>query len=108
MSLAPYSDSIPQAASDKPPEPTTFWGRTVKHFNQVLDNTALVLFILLLAVASLQVISRYVLVAPLPWTEELARFLLVWVTFWGQRVSHGASYTSRWSFCPPSSRPTWA
>lgn len=52
-------------------------------FNNFLDNTALVLFILLLPVAALQVIARYVLVTPLPWTEELSRFLLVWVAFLG-------------------------
>ncbi|MBR8741810.1 TRAP transporter small permease [Nocardiopsis sp. MG754419] len=29
----------------------------------------------------LQVLTRYVFAAPLSWTEELARFLLVWLTF---------------------------
>lgn len=29
----------------------------------------------------LQVFYRYVLNAPLPWTEEVARFLMVWMTF---------------------------
>ncbi len=63
--------------SQRPPGLVASW------FNRILDDTALVLFILVLAVASLQVISRYVLVTPLPWTEEIARFLLVWVTFLG-------------------------
>lgn len=31
----------------------------------------------------LQVVTRYALAAPLPWTEETARFLLVWLTFLG-------------------------
>jgi TRAP-type C4-dicarboxylate transport system permease small subunit len=63
--------------SQRPPSQAASW------FNRILDDIALVLFILVLAVASLQVIARYVLVTPLPWTEEIARFLLVWVTFLG-------------------------
>lgn len=83
MSSAPDLESTAQVADIRPPDSNTFSGRAVKRFNRVLDDTALILFILLLAVASLQVLSRYVLVAPLPWTEELSRFLLVWVTFLG-------------------------
>jgi len=52
-------------------------------FNRFLDDFTLFLFVLLLAVASLQVISRYLFKIPFPWTEELARFLLVWVCFLG-------------------------
>jgi TRAP-type C4-dicarboxylate transport system permease small subunit len=83
MSSASNLESTTQVTGIRSPDPNTFSGRAVKRFNQVLDDTALTLFILLLAVASLQVLSRYVLVAPLPWTEEVARFLLVWVTFLG-------------------------
>ena len=32
---------------------------------------------------SWQVISRYLLAAPSSWTEEVARFLMIWVTFLG-------------------------
>ena len=73
------STGMPATVVDpqRPLSPVASW------FNRILDDTALVLFILVLAVASLQVISRYVLVTPLPWTEEVARFLLVWVTFLG-------------------------
>ena len=52
-------------------------------FNRIWDDFTLFLFICLLVAATLQVLSRYVLEAPLPWTEELARFLLVWVAFLG-------------------------
>jgi len=58
-------------------------GRAVARFNRVLDDFNLILFVLLLVVATLQVLMRYVIRMPLPWTEELARFLLIWVTFLG-------------------------
>lgn len=34
-----------------------------------------------LVVVLLQIVTRYVFANPLSWTEELARFLLVWLTF---------------------------
>lgn len=46
---------------------------------------ALLVFLFLTAVAVLtaQILSRYVMVYPLPWTEELARFLFLWIVFLG-------------------------
>lgn len=35
----------------------------------------------LLIAVMLQVVSRYVFQSPLPWTDEVSRFLLVWLTF---------------------------
>lgn len=54
----------------------------------VLD-VALVLSLGGLATAVLiQVVARYVLNAPPFWTEELARFLLIWLTFMGALAAH--------------------
>lgn len=45
---------------------------------------ALILVMLLLVVAVLwQVISRYVFASPSSWTEEVARFLLIWIALLG-------------------------
>lgn len=55
----------------------------INAFFRRLDDFNLILFVLLLSVATLQVFMRYVARFPLPWTEELARFLLIWVTFLG-------------------------
>src|SRR5690625_1961582 len=43
------------------------------------------MFIMLISV-SLQVISRYVFGNPFTWTEEVARYAFVWVTFIGMTI----------------------
>ncbi|MDI6726588.1 MAG: TRAP transporter small permease [Smithellaceae bacterium] len=43
---------------------------------------ALILGVMSVVVAS-QVIYRYILEAPLPWSEELARYLMVWLVLLG-------------------------
>jgi TRAP-type C4-dicarboxylate transport system permease small subunit len=48
---------------------------------------AAVLFALLTAVVSLQVFTRFVVHAPVIWSEEAARFLFFWVVLLGAAVS---------------------
>jgi len=62
------------------PRILTAFGRWIISF---MEGFSLFLFVLLLILAILQVLFRYMLMIPLPWTEELARFTLVWVTFLG-------------------------
>jgi len=55
----------------------------MKSITRILDTT-LQYFLILLMVAmvfsvSWQVVSRYVFSAPSSWTEEVARFLLIWI-----------------------------
>lgn len=47
-----------------------------------------VAFAVLTGVVFLQVIARHVFDAPPFWTEELARFLLIWLTFVGAVLAH--------------------
>jgi TRAP-type transport system small permease protein len=60
-----------------------FWAFLGARLIGFLDSFNLFLFIVLIILATAQVLFRYVIQYPLPWTEELARFTLVWVTFLG-------------------------
>ncbi|MGD9020852.1 MAG: TRAP transporter small permease [Lysobacterales bacterium] len=52
---------------------------TIKIIDTILKNALIILMAALVFAVSWQVISRYVFAAPSSWTEEVARFLLIWV-----------------------------
>ena len=49
----------------------------------LLRTLLVVLVVALVASVAWQVFSRYLLESPSPWTEELARFLLIWIGMLG-------------------------
>lgn len=53
---------------------------------RVFETLALTLLLAIVVVVVLQVAARYVFRMSLPWPEELARFLLIWLTFAGAVV----------------------
>jgi TRAP-type C4-dicarboxylate transport system permease small subunit len=53
---------------------------------QIFETLAVAAFVLMLGSSILQVFFRYVLNAPLMWTEELARLMCVLTTFFGSVV----------------------
>lgn len=57
----------------------------IEHF--VEDWVSFTLFWLMAFVVFLQFFSRYVLNSSFAWTEEIARYLLMWVTFVGAAVA---------------------
>ena len=50
---------------------------------KVINGVTVSMFVVLVVVAFWQVICRFVLQISSPWTEELARVLVVWITFIG-------------------------
>lgn len=54
-----------------------------KVMDKILFWIVALLFGVMTLVIFLQVIFRYILLAPLPWSEELARYLFIWITFLG-------------------------
>jgi len=61
-------------------------------FAKQVDRGLKFLLVLLVAMLVLsvtwQVLSRYILASPSPWTEELARFLLIWVGMLGAAYAY--------------------
>lgn len=57
--------------------------RLLNFINGVTKWILIVLFFMMVVVVFLQVLFRFALDQPLAWTEELARYLLVWITFLG-------------------------
>ena len=57
--------------------------RVVRIVDALLKNVLIILMLALVASVSWQVISRYVFSSPSSWTEEVARFLLIWISLLG-------------------------
>lgn len=54
-----------------------------KHFDRIEEYLGGSLFIVMLIVLAAQIVARQVLDTPLKWSEELARFLFVYVGYFG-------------------------
>jgi TRAP-type C4-dicarboxylate transport system permease small subunit len=57
--------------------------RVVRILDVALKNVLIALMVALVAAVSWQVISRYVFSSPSSWTEEVARFLMIWIGLLG-------------------------
>ena len=52
----------------------------------VARHSIIVISVVMVLVTLAQVVFRYVLSAPLPWSEELARYCFVWIVFLGAAI----------------------
>jgi len=55
--------------------------------NRIIEWVIGILLAFIIALSFLQVLSRYVFHFSYPWTEEIARLLLVWATFFGACIA---------------------
>lgn len=75
--------------------------------NRLLEFVAVILLICILLLVATQVVCRYILKLPLPWTEELSRYLFIWGTFIGAGVAFvRGSHVSLDSLTSRLSEPT--
>ncbi|MDX1561375.1 MAG: TRAP transporter small permease [Gammaproteobacteria bacterium] len=51
--------------------------------DRILPNVLVLLLSAMVVAVTWQVVSRYLLASPSPWTEEVARFLLIWIGMLG-------------------------
>ncbi|MCP4021194.1 MAG: TRAP transporter small permease [Desulfobacteraceae bacterium] len=61
----------------------SFLNRISSQLNRIIEFSLFILGISMAIIVASQVFSRYVLNHSLFWSEELARYLLVWLTFLG-------------------------
>lgn len=52
----------------------------------ITKASVVVISVVMILVTLAQVVFRYVLAAPLPWSEELARYCFVWIVFLGGAI----------------------
>ena len=52
----------------------------------IAKASVVVISLVMVTVTLAQVIFRYVIAAPLPWSEELARYCFVWIVFLGGAI----------------------
>ncbi|HIV74023.1 MAG TPA: TRAP transporter small permease [Candidatus Pseudogracilibacillus intestinigallinarum] len=68
------------------------WSKIVTNINKITELLTSSFLVIMVAIIFMQIVSRVLIQSSFPWTEELARFLMIWVTFLGAAFSfqHGA------------------
>lgn len=64
-------------------------GNKLSMYQKCLEMIAVILVFVLVAVISYQVFGRYILHKTPVWSEELAKIILVWLTFFGGAIAFG-------------------
>ncbi len=60
--------------------------KTLDYINSVTEYAVSGLLVVMVIVVFLQVVFRFVLHSSLPWSEELSRYILVWLSFLGAAI----------------------
>lgn len=84
MTADPTTPAGPEPALPAHADSADYLERRSRFYRALINlerSLATGLLVAMFVVIMLQVVTRYVFSNPLSWTEELARFLLVWLTF---------------------------
>ncbi len=64
----------------------------MKHFYDSLEKSLKIVLLVLasgiVAATILQIVARFILLVSIPWTDELARYLMIWASFVGLGVAY--------------------
>ncbi|GAB7388882.1 TRAP transporter small permease [Bacillaceae bacterium] len=55
--------------------------KSIDRLNRILMYLVGIILAVMTVVVTLQIFSRFILKYPLPWSEELARYLMIWLVF---------------------------
>lgn len=61
---------------------------TLRHIDRFLGGALAALVVAMVVSVTWQILSRYLFVVPAAWTEELARFLLIWIGLLGAAYAY--------------------
>jgi TRAP-type C4-dicarboxylate transport system permease small subunit len=82
MTTASDSNSKDPATGEKTDSPTALpFSRCVRWMSLAEQAVAALFLFVILATMGAQVFARYVFDSPIPWSEEVARLCLIWMTF---------------------------
>ncbi len=59
------------------------WSAVIKKINRFVENLTAVFLAAMVILIFVQIISRELVGNSFPWTEEVARYLMIWITFLG-------------------------
>ena len=63
------------------------WTKSMKVINRTTELFSALLLLTMVALVFIQIVSRVVISSSFPWTEEIARFMMIWITFLGAAVA---------------------
>lgn len=63
------------------------WSKALHGVNKGTEFLTSAFLVIMVVIIFLQIISRILIQSSFPWTEELARFLMIWLTFLGAAFS---------------------
>ena len=68
------------------------WNKGLAILNRSVENLTAVMLACMVILIFMQIVSREIMSSSFSWTEEVARFLMIWVTFLGASFAfqHGA------------------
>lgn len=58
----------------------------VDRINECVEYITISLILVMVIVVFLQVVYRFIILSSLAWSEEMARYLLIWITFLGASI----------------------